>query len=259
MNETIRLTEQDHFLTVTLSRPQMRNAFDPHMIAELTATFRSVVGRQDLKGILLRGEGKAFCAGADLNYMKRMVDFTFEENQKDADVLYEMYEVIKACHLPVLAVVQGAAFGGGLGLIAVCDYVIAEEQTQFCFSEVKLGLVPAVISPFVLSKVPRGQVAPYMLSGKTFSAAQALQMGLVHEVAIESDLLDSMESMVTRFQAAGSHAIAATKELLAKLPNLTEDQVRGETTHVIAERRASTEGQEGLKSFLEKRSPAWQK
>ena len=253
----VTLTEMDHVAYVKLNRPDVRNAFNPQMISEITATFESLEGRKDLRAIVLQGEGKSFCAGADLNWMKEMVNFSFAQNQEDSLKLFEMFESIAQCSLPVIGMIHGAAFGGALGLVAVCDEVIAEEGTQFCFSEVKLGIAPAVISAFVVRKAVAGKVRPLMLSATVFNAHIAQQAGLVTEVVPAGEGHTAVQKILHNYLQSGSEAVRETKKLLNDLESLTWDQQRTRTSMLIAERRASAEGQEGLKAFLEKREPSW--
>jgi methylglutaconyl-CoA hydratase len=244
---------------VKLNRPDMRNAFDPSMIADITKAFLDLGQRTDLCAIVLHGAGKVFCAGADLNWMKVMVSYTLNQNKEDALKLFTMFEVIAKCPLPVIGLVQGAAFGGALGLVACCDYVIADPQTQFCFSEVKLGIVPAVISAFINRKAVAAKVRYFMMSGAVFNSQQAAEAALVNEIAAAADFTGRFEHVLNVYKECGPEAVRETKKLLNDLPNLSWDEQRKRTSEVIAERRVSAEGQEGLKSFLEKRSPSWRK
>lgn len=254
---TLLVSDNRGILEIRLNRPDLRNAMSTEMIGELTKTFREASTRADLRGILLRGEGKAFCAGADLSDMQRMVNFSLKENQSDAVNLHAMFDAIWACPVPVVSVVHGAAFGGALGLIATSDIVLIEEKTQLCFSEVKLGLAPAVISDFILRKVSVGFVAPWMMTGVVFSGGEAMRMGLAHFHADAAGLDAHKEKILTALRESGGEAVRETKKLLRTLPDLPASEARSETTRVIAERRVSGEGQEGLKAFLEKRTPSW--
>lgn len=251
------VTELNQVAYVKLHRPDVRNAFNPEMIAEITKTFSDLNGRNDLRAIALQGEGKVFCAGGDLNWMKEMVNFSFTQNLEDSQKLFEMFETIAHCELPVVGLVHGAAFGGALGLIAACDEVIAEEGTQFCFSEVKLGIAPAVISAFVHRKAVPGKVRPLMLSAVTFNAHTAQQAGLVNEVVPAGEGHLALQKVLHSYLQCGPEAIRETKKLLNSLDALSWSEQKNATAKVIAERRASPEGQEGLKSFLEKREPNW--
>lgn len=254
---TLSISENQDVLSIRLNRPDMRNAFSVEMLAELIRAFRSV--RDHHRLVVLSGEGSVFCAGADLNWMKSMVANTQAENEKDALDLHDLFSTIRDCAAPVLGVVQGAAFGGGLGLVAACDFVLAEEKTQFCFSEVKLGIVPAVISRFVIEKSTPGLVGPWMISGRIFKSEQALNMGLVHDVVDEESLHERETEIVRSFSQAGREATRVTKKLIRDLPAWSSAETRIETAKLIAARRISGEGQEGIKAFLEKREPSWRR
>lgn len=253
----VETIEKEQVAFVTLNRPDVRNAFDPVMIAEITHVFAGFAARPEIKVVVLRGEGKVFCAGADLHWMKEMIQYTLPQNEADSIKLHDMFEAIYNCPVPVIGLVQGAAFGGALGLVAACDYVIADPAAQFCFSEVKLGLVPAVISTFILRKASAGKVRHAMMSGTVLTSAQVLDMGLVHEVAGHGDFELKLQTVLKNYNECGPEAVRATKKMLNDLPNLNGDQQKLRTTKLIAERRVSSEGQEGLKSFLEKRNPSW--
>lgn len=251
----ITVSNKNYVCEVTLNRPEVRNAFDPMMIEEITQTFKSIP--ESSRVVVLKGAGEVFCSGADLEWMKSMVNYSFEENKNDSLKLYEMFKAIEVCRVPVLAVVQGAAMGGALGLMAVADVVVAVDTTKFCFSEVKLGLAPAVISSFVLKKVGLGLIAPWMIAGKVFGASEAQRMGLVHEVVSVERVDEILSSWVKVLGEAAPEAVKETKVLVNHVMELDEEQKRDTTISLIAARRVSAEGQEGLKAFLEKRAPAW--
>lgn len=233
-------------LRVTLARPERRNAFDAELIRELSEAFVDV-GRS--RAVVLAGEGASFCAGADVDWMRSSVDLSYDENVADANALRQMLETIDRCPAPVVARVQGHALGGGSGLVACADIVVAHEDAVFSFSEVKLGLIPAVISPFALAKVGQGAARRYFLTGESFDARTALRIGLVHEVA--RDLDPALERILGELISAGPKAVRAAKRLVVERPDGPE------TARWIAERRTSDEGQEGLHAFLEKRRPNW--
>jgi methylglutaconyl-CoA hydratase len=233
-------------LRVTMARPDRRNAFDTALIDELARAFADV---GDVRAVVLAGEGKSFSAGADVEWMRSSVDLSYEENVADALRLRAMLDAIDGCPAPVVARVQGHALGGGCGLVACCDIVVAEPGAQFAFSEVKLGIVPAVISPFALAKIGPGAARRFFVTGERFPADIALRIGLVHEVA--GDLDAAVERLVAELLTAGPDAARAAKQL-ARAP-LAAD----ETAERIAARRTSAEGQEGLRAFLEKRPPRW--
>lgn len=254
----LKISKQNQILHVTLNRPDVRNAFNSELMKQLTEAFTTVATDTSLRAVVLSGEGKVFCAGADLQSMQSMVNFTFEENQQDALVLHGLFESIYRCPVPVICSAHGAAFGGALGLLSVSDIVIAEKETQLCFSEVKLGLAPAVISDFISRRGLLNAFRPYMLSGKVFTADQALHLGLVHQLAMDASERQSMvESWVSAFCEAGPEAVRESKKLLNQSLLKVDSTARSLTTQLIAERRVSREGQEGLKSFLEKRTPNW--
>jgi len=262
--KTLIVTEIEHVAHVKLNRPDVRNAFNPEMIAELTTLFRALDQRDDLRAVTLSGEGKAFCAGADLAWMKSMVHFNFEQNKEDSEKLFNMFESIARCSLPVVGCVHSAGFGGALGLLAGCDYVITDSKAQFAFSEVKLGIAPAVISDFLMRKIPVAFLQPLMISGQIFNAERALQIGLVHEViTIQSDLHHEMNQRLVHYLAhlkqAGPVAVRETKKLLSTLASYDAAEKKQATTSLIAKLRVSAEGQEGLNSFIDKRSPEWTK
>jgi methylglutaconyl-CoA hydratase len=233
-------------LRVTMARPDRRNAFDAALIDELARAFADV---GDVRAVVLAGEGKSFSAGADVEWMRSSVDLSYEENVADALRLRAMLDAIDGCPAPVVARVQGHALGGGCGLVACCDIVVAEPGAQFAFSEVKLGIVPAVISPFALAKIGPGAARRFFVTGERFTADVALRIGLVHEVA--GDLDAAVERLVAELLTAGPDAARAAKQL-ARAP-LAAD----ETAERIAAQRTSAEGQEGLRAFLEKRPPRW--
>jgi methylglutaconyl-CoA hydratase len=233
-------------LRITLARPDRRNAFDAALIAELAEAFVDV-GRA--RAVLLAGEGPSFCAGADVDWMRASAGLSFDENVADANALRRMLEAIDACPAPVVARVHGHALGGGAGLVAAADIAIAAPDTVFAFSEVKLGIIPAVISPFVLPKIGAGAARRYFVTGERFDAETALRIGLVSEVGAELDA--AVERILGELLSAGPHAARWAKRLVRERPDGSE------TARWIAERRTSEEGQEGLKAFLEKRQPGW--
>jgi methylglutaconyl-CoA hydratase len=239
---TLRVERDGSVLRVTMARPDRRNAFDAALIAELTEAFADV---GDARAVILAGDGPSFSAGADVEWMRSSIELTYEENVADALRLRAMLDAIDGCPAPVVARVQGHALGGGCGLVACSDVVVAEPEAQFAFSEVKLGIVPAVISPFALRKIGSSAARRYFVSGERFDAATALRIGLVHEVTSELDA--AVERVVSELASAGPEAARAAKEL-AREP-LSAD----ETARRIAERRTSDEGQEGLRAFLEDR------
>ena len=253
--ETVRVDRNGSVATVLLRRPEVRNAFNEVVIAELKEVFSSL--ERDVRVVVLAGDGPVFCAGADVQWMKKSKDATEKQNAKDARAMAEMFRAIDECPRPVIGRVQGAALGGGSGLVACCDIVVAAEGTQFGFTEVRLGIVPANISTFVLPKIGSRAARRYFLTGERFGAAEALRIGLVHEV-VKPDLLDErVEAIQQEILKCGPHAVAIAKELIRKGESSPRDRAIDMTVRTIARVRVSPEGQEGLAAFLEKRAPRW--
>ena len=242
----LRIERDGDVLRVTLARPASRNAFDAALIAELSEAFVDV---GTARAVVLSGEGASFCAGADVEWMRASVDLDREANVADANALRGMLEAIDRCPAPVVAVVHGHALGGGVGLVAVADIVLADPATVFAFSEVKLGIVPAVISPYALRRIGESAARRYFVTGERFDAETALRIGLVHEVT--SDLEAALARLLGELRTAGPRAARHAKRLVLDRPDGPE------TARLIAERRTSDEGQEGLRAFLERRRPAW--
>jgi methylglutaconyl-CoA hydratase len=242
----LRIERDGDLLRITLARPETRNAFDAALIAELSEAFVDV-GKA--RAVLLAGDGPSFCAGADVDWMRASADLDYEANLADANALRGMLEAIDRCPAPVVARIQGHALGGGAGVVAAVDIAVASPETVFAFSEVKLGIIPSVISPFALAKVGASAARRYFLTGERFDAPTALRIGLVHEVA--GDLDAAVERLLAELWSAGPRATRHAKKLVLERPDGPE------TARRIAERRTSAEGQEGLAAFLERRSPAW--
>jgi methylglutaconyl-CoA hydratase len=241
----LKVVRDGAVLRVTLARPERRNAFDAALIAELAGAF-SAVG--DARAVLLDGEGPSFCAGADVDWQRAAIDLSYEENVEDAMRLYRMLEAVDSCPAPVVCRVHGFALGGGSGLVACADVAIAWPDAVFGFTEVRLGIVPAVISPFILRKI--GEAARrYFVTGERFDADTAFHIGLVSEVS--EDAGERAESIVEEILAGGPIAVREAKRLARERPAGVE------TAHIAAERRTSEEGQDGLRAFLERRDPAW--
>ncbi len=256
---TIRVSSAGGLARVALARPDVRNAFNAEVIAELRTAFEELGGEPSVLAIVLSGEGKVFCGGADVNWMRASLELAHEQNVADARTMSDMFRAIDRCPKPVIARVHGAALGGGAGLAAVCDIVIAGEDAIFGFTETKLGIIPAVISPFVLAKVGVSNARALFLTGERFDARRAQAIGLVHEV-VENDALDAaVERVVAELRTAGPEAAAAAKRLIADVDALSYDASRDHTAHAIARQRTTPEGQEGLRAFLERRAAGWSK
>ncbi len=242
----LRVERDGEILRVTLARPERRNAVDAGLIAELAEVFVDV-GRA--RAVVLAGEGASFCAGADVEWMRAAADLDYEGNLRDANALRHLLESVDRCPAPVVCRVQGHALGGGAGLVACADIAVAAPDAVFAFSEVKLGIIPAVVSPFALAKIGAGAARRYFLTGERFDAETALRIGLVHEVA--ADLDGAVARVLGELASAGPKAARAAKKLVLERPDGPD------TARRIAEQRTSEEGQEGLRAFLEKRPPSW--
>jgi methylglutaconyl-CoA hydratase len=227
------------------------------MLSDLLDIFERIREEAPLRAVVLTGEGKAFCAGADLNWMRRVAGYTFQENYQDSLALAQMLRAIHECPKPVVCAVNGAAIGGGTGLVGACDIAVASADAVFAFTETKLGLTPAVISPYLLKKMGEGNLRRYFLTGERFSAEQARQVGLIQEVAPAGELEERVDAIVSSIISGGPQALTVTKELIRGICERGVDENGPYTAEVIARLRSSEEGQEGMKAFLEKRKPSW--
>ena len=249
---------EGHRATITLTQPEVRNAFSDEVIAEITAAFTEVGARPDVRAVVLAAEGPAFCAGANLNWMRRMADYTRAENIADAGKLAEMLRVIYACPKPTVARVQGDVYAGGMGLVAACDMAVAVDTAGFCLSEVKLGLIPATISPYVIRTMGARAAHRYFLTAERFSAAEALRIGFVHQVVGAEQLDAQVDELLKALTAASPNAVRACKTLVRDVGGREIDAALiAATVEGIADIRASSEGREGVQSFLQKRKPSW--
>ncbi len=242
---------------VTLNRPEVRNALNAEVIGELGAWAAAVRREPGVRAAMLAGTGPVFSAGADVEWMARSLTFTADENIADAERLSRMLSALDRIPVPLIGRVQGAAMGGGAGLAAVCDVVVAAEDTVFAFTEVKLGIVPAVVSPFVLAKIGRSGARELFLTGARFTAARAREIGLVHTVVPADQLDDAVRERLNDVLAAGPQAVATAKTLIERVWDMEPEQAGRLTARTIALRRVSGEGQEGLRAFLERRKPSW--
>lgn len=249
---------KDAVLTVTLNRPQVHNALDPKLISRLTTVFGEIGEMEDVRVVILTGSGRSFCAGADLATMRAAADYDFQQNFTDGQAIYDLMLAIDRCPKPVVGRINGAAIGGGLGLVCCCDTVVAVERARFAFSEVRLGLLPAVISPFVLNKIASGHARELFLTGERFDAATAYRIGLIHYLAAEEDLDRVVTERVELLLNGAPGAQADIKKLLREVEKMPPKGHRAYTAELLAQRRASDEGREGMSAFLEKRRPAWQ-
>ncbi len=256
---TVELIEHtDTILEVKLNRPDIHNAFDDQMIAELNQTWESLKSDDAVRVIILSAAGKSFSAGADLNWMRRMADYSEEENYQDSMALAQCMHGLANLPMTVIAKVQGAAYGGGVGLVACCDIAIATSRASFCLSEVKLGLIPAVISPYVIEAIGKRAAQRVFLTAERFKADKALQMGLISEVVSDSDFDSSVMSTAQAIAKNGPNAVRKAKQLIKDVSGKTINQkLMHHTAKTIAEVRSSEEGQEGVSAFLGKRKPDW--
>ncbi|RZT05546.1 methylglutaconyl-CoA hydratase [Duganella sp. CF402] len=255
---TLTIERAGHIATVTLNRPDVRNAFNETTIAEIKQAFSELGDDAALRAIVLAANGPAFCAGADLNWMKKMAGYTHAENHADALQLAEMLRTIYLCPKPVVAKVQGDCYAGGMGLAAACDIIVAVEEANFCLSEVKLGLIPATISPYVIKAMGENAARRYFLTAERFGAQEALRIGFVHEVvsaeALDAKVAEIVKALVNNSPNAVQHAKVLVREVVGQEVN---DALLADTAERIAHIRASDQGREGVASFLEKRKPAW--
>jgi methylglutaconyl-CoA hydratase len=244
--------------TVTMDRPDLHNAFNDEMITELIQCFRDLEKNEKIRLVVLTGTGKSFCAGADLNWMKKMLDYSFAENFSDSQNLAELFTVINKFKFPTIARMNGAALGGGAGLIACCDYVIAIDTAMMGFTEVRLGLLPAVISPFVIAKIGESHARATFMSGIRFDAVHAMRIGLVHQISSFDKLDEDLESIIKEYLMAAPKASVLAKELISEVVRMpTIEDARLYTVETISKVRSSTEGQEGMTALLEKRKASW--
>lgn len=256
--KTLQLAVQHGIVVIWMNRAEVRNAFNETMIAELTQAFQAADADKSIRAVVLAGLGPAFCAGADLNWMKKMSGYSLRENHADALALAGMLNTIYMMKKPTVARVHGPAFAGGMGLVAACDIAIASQEAEFCLSEVKLGLTAATISPYVVAAIGERHARRYFLSAERFTAAEAFRIGLVHDLATKEELDATVNTLLAHLLAASPAAIAASKELIRAVARAPIDQrMIADTAARIAAARASTDGKEGIRSFLEKRKPAW--
>jgi methylglutaconyl-CoA hydratase len=258
MTQTLTIERRGAVAQVWLNRPEVRNAFNDQVITELTETFQQLPADTALRAVVLGGRGKAFCAGADLTWMRAMADYTWEQNRADAQRLADMLYTIYSCPLPVIGRIQGDCYAGGVGLAAVCDVLVATARANFCLSEARLGLLPATIGPYVARALGEQASRRYFITAERFDALYAQQLGFVHEVCTEEALDAKVDEIVALIVANGPAAVKACKQLVKDVAGrpITE-ALRAETARRIADTRASDEGREGVQSFLNGRAPNW--
>jgi methylglutaconyl-CoA hydratase len=259
MPDLLKVSGSGPLAIVTINRPDSHNALNADLIEELTRCFEEISDDDRVRVVILAGEGRSFCAGADIGYMRETAGLSYEENLEDARRLAMMFWAINECPKPVVAKVQGAAMGGGAGLLAVADVVVADSEARFAFSEIKLGIAPATISPFVVRKIGISYARSLFLTGERFDAKWAQEIGLVHRVVSSDGLDEAVDEKVRELLEGGPVAQATLKGLLRRLETTEPMEAPGLTARVISELRTGEEGQEGLAAFLEKRDPSWRR
>jgi len=255
--ETLQCIVADHVARIDFCRPQVHNAFNDTVIYEMTDLFGKLDRDDSLRAVVLSGEGKSFCAGADLNWMKRVITQSFEENLKESNALADLFAMIYNFRCPVIGKINGAAIGGGVGFVAVCDIAIAAASAKFSFSEVKIGLVPACIGPYVVKKIGEGKAREFFITGERMKAEKAHRIGLINDYVDDDRLDEAVEALVDVIKSSGPEAVAVAKTLVSSVPHMSEDEYKPFTAEMIARLRVSDEGQEGMNAFLEKRKPRW--
>lgn len=254
---TVSYVKDGPVARVSFCRPEIHNAFNDTLIFEMTDLFTALKADKTLRVVVLTGEGKSFCAGADLNWMRRVKEYSFEKNLEEALALADLFYLIYTLPLPVIGRINGAAIGGGTGFVAVCDIAVAAESAKFSFSEVKIGVVPACIGPYVIRKIGAGKAREYFISGERLPAVDAHRIGLVDRVYPDDKLDEEVDRLVKTVLSSGPNAIKMAKELIANVPFMPPDQFKRYTAEMIARLRKSDEGQEGMDAFLNKRKPNW--
>ncbi len=255
--ELVQITRTETVATVTLNRPELHNAFNPQLMQELQAAFTSLGADEAVRVIVLTGAGRSFSAGGDLNWMRETHTYTHEQNVADAAALDGMFQVLDTCPKPVIGRINGAALGGGVGLVACCDLAVAVEEARFGFTEVKLGLIPAVIAQYVVPKIGVSQSRALFVSGERFTAERAFEIGLIHAITSSDELDATVQALAQRMVSSGPAAINAAKQLIRAMWEQEREAARSYAINAIAQARTSAEGQEGMRAFLEKRRPGW--
>lgn len=257
-DNSVLFTIEKHIATLTINKPQIRNAFDDKIIAKMSTSLDNINTNQNIRALVLTGSGDHFSAGADLNWMKSMINYTFDENQKDALNLAAFLKKLNNLNIPTIALVKGSVFGGALGLVACCDIAICEENSKFCLSEVKLGLSPAVISPYVINAIGQRHARRFMLTAEPFDAKTAYEIHLVHIVKPKDELENTLDELTQQITNNGPIATKTTKKLILDIVNNNYNgNLKVHTSKIISQLRVSPEGQEGLNSFFDKRKPNW--
>ncbi len=254
---TVTYDKHDNLARVTFNRPEIHNAFNATVIAEMAQVFDSIDEDNDARAVLITGKGKSFCAGADLNWMRGVIKQSFEENLAESNALAELFYSIYNCKRPVIGKINGAAIGGGTGFVAVCDIAIAARSAVFSFSEVKIGVVPACIGPYVIKKMGEGKTRELFITGERMNANRAHEVGLINKVVDDDQLDAEVDKLLKAILSSGPEAVGMAKKLISSVPGMTPEQFKPYTAEMIAKLRVSDEGQEGMDAFLNKRKPKW--
>jgi methylglutaconyl-CoA hydratase len=255
--ETIRCRIENGIARVDFCRPQVHNAFNDKVIYEMAELFDGLEAEKSLRAVVLSGEGRSFCAGADLNWMKRVISQSFEENLRESEALAGLFDQIYNFRCPVIGRINGAAIGGGVGFVAVCDISVAAESALFSFSEVKIGLVPACIGPYVIKKIGEGKAREFFITGERMQAEKAYRIGLINRFVPDDKLDSAIDELLAVLKSSGPEAISVAKKLVSTVGGMSAGQYKSYTADMIARLRVSDEGQEGMNAFLEKRNPKW--
>ena len=254
---TVKYEKQNRVARVTFNRPEIHNAFNATVIAEMRQVFSEIEKDDDIRVVVLTGAGKSFCAGADLNWMRSVVNQSFEENLAESNALAELFHSMYSCKRPIIGRINGAAIGGGTGFVAVCDIAIAAQSAVFSFSEVKIGLIPACIGPYVIKKIGEGKTRELFITGERMNAERAHEVGLVNKIVDDNQLDTEVDKLIKFILSSGPEAVAMAKKLIGEVPAMTPEQFKPFTAEMIARLRISDEGQEGMDAFLNKRKPRW--
>ncbi len=255
--ETVDYTKSGRIANVSFCRPKVHNAFNSTVIAEMADVFSRIEKDEDIRVVIITGEGKSFCAGADLNWMRGVISQSFEENLAESNDLADLFWQIYTCKRPVIGKINGAAIGGGTGFVAVCDIAIGARSAVFSFSEVKIGVVPACIGPYVIKKMGEGKTRELFITGERMKAERAHEVGLINKVVDDEALDAETDAIVGAILSSGPEAVAMAKRLISSVPGMTPEQFKPYTAEMIAKLRVSDEGQEGMDAFLNKRKPRW--
>jgi methylglutaconyl-CoA hydratase len=254
---TVKYEINDKLACVTFNRPEIHNAFNSTVIAEMTQVFKAIGDEKNVRVVLLTGEGKSFCSGADLNWMRGVIKQTFEENLAESNALAELFHIMYTCKRPIVGRINGAAIGGGTGFVSVCDIAIAARSAKFSFSEVKIGVVPACIGPYVVKKMGEGKTRELFITGERMNADRAHEVGLINKVVDDDQLDAEVDKMIKAIISSGPEAVGMAKELIRSVPGMKPEEYKPYTAEMIAKLRVSDEGQEGMDAFLNKRKPKW--